>query len=112
MLIAVWNSESPLWLAVGSLLGCIFCYLWTQRQQRIWQQDKASLLQQAKDEAEALLSNAAQNAQSETQALMAKTENEINSLRSDLANKESRINERESLINRQLEGLVKQEQMV
>ena len=112
MLIAVWNSESPLWLVVGSLLGCIFCYLWTQRQQRIWQQDKASLLQQAKVDAEALLSSAKEDAQSESKALMAKTENEINSLRSELAHKESRLNERESLINRQLEGLVTQEQML
>jgi ribonuclease Y len=112
MLFAVWNSESLLWLAVGSLLGCIFCYLWTQRQQRIWQQDKASLLQQAKVDAEALLSSVKENAQSESQALLAKTETETNKLRSELTQQETRLNERESLINRQLEGLVKQEQML
>ena len=112
MLFAVWNTESLLWLAVGSLLGCILCYLWTQRQQRIWQQDKASLLQQATVEAGALLSNAKEQANSETQELKSKVENEINSHRSELAQKETRLNERESLINRQLEGLVTQEQML
>ncbi len=112
MLIAVLNTESLLWLAVGSLLGCIFCYLWTQRQQRIWQQDKASLLNQAKVEAEGLLSKAQEKAESESQALRSKVERESESIRSELSQKETRLNERESLINRQLEGLVKQEQML
>ena len=112
MLIAVWNPESLLWLAGGSLLGCILCYLWTQRQQRKWQQDKASLLHQAKVDAEALLSNAREKANSETSHLKSKVEKELAALRTDQSQKESRLNERESLINRQLEGLVTQEQML
>ena len=112
MLFAVWNSGSLLGLAVGSLLGCICCYFWTQRQQRICQQDRVSLLQQAKVDADNLLSSAKESAESKTLAMKSKAEDEIQSLRSEATHKETRLNERESLINRQLEGLVKQEQML
>ncbi|MDB4642815.1 ribonuclease Y, partial [Verrucomicrobia bacterium] len=112
MLFAVWNSGSLLELAVGSLLGCICCYFWTQRQQRICQQDRVSLLQQAKVDADDLLSSAKESAESKTLAMKLKAEDEIQSLRSEATHKETRLNERESLINRQLEGLVKQEQML
>jgi ribonuclease Y len=112
MLFAVWNSGSLLGLALGSLLGCICCYFWTQRQQRICQQDRVSLLQQAKVDADDLLSSAKESAESKILAMKAKAEDEIKSLRSEATQKETRLNERESLINRQLEGLVKQEQML
>ena len=112
MFIAVWNSSSLLWLAGGALLGCILSYLWNQHQQRKWNQDKSSLLRQAEADAAQLLSSANEQAKSESESLRQKVQQELNEQRNDFSQKESRLNERETLINRQLEGLVNQEKML
>ena len=112
MFIAAWNTSSLLWLAGGALLGCILSYLWNQNQQRKWQLDKTSLLRQAEADAAQLLSKANEQAKAETDSLRQRVQQELDTQRNDFSQKEARLNERETLINRQLEGLVNQEKML
>jgi ribonucrease Y len=112
MFIAVWSTGSLPWLAGGALFGCALCYFWMQRQQRQCQQDRASLLRQAEADAGLLLSEASERSALDAEAERTRLEEEIESARRETSQKESRLNERESLINRQLEGLVNQEQIL
>jgi len=93
----------------GALLGGLF-FRWKQRKlhaSRI--EEEKSLQEKVRREAEATLREARLAANEEALKLREQTEKSFTTRRRELSDLEQRLAERESLINRQLEGLVQRE---
>src|SRR5436190_13362249 len=93
----------------GALLGGLF-FRWKQRKLHASRVAEENALQEkARREAEATLREARLAANEEALKLREQTEKSLTTRRRELSDMEQRLAERESLINRQLEGLVQRE---
>jgi ribonuclease Y len=108
------SSSQAFWggafvLLAGALVGGLF-FRWKQRKLHaaLLAQEKA-LQEKARREAEATLREARLAANEEALKLREQTEKSFTTRRRELSDLEQRLAERESLINRQLEGLVQRE---
>src|SRR5882762_515798 len=109
ILLAQVHWEGTLLLLAGVLLGYWF-YHWKQSKLHTAQAvEGKSLLENARREAEAVLREARFAANEEALKLREQTEKSFGTRRRELTDFEQRLAERESLINRQLEGLVQRE---
>jgi ribonucrease Y len=109
MLAAKLFWEGALFLIAGVLLGFSFFRLKQRRLQASRAADEQSLLESARREAEAVLREARLAANEEALKLREQAEKAFGTRRRELTDLEQRLSERESLINRQLEGLVQRE---
>src|SRR5256886_14956956 len=109
MLAAQLFWEGALFLTAGVLLGYWF-FWWKQRKLRaIRVAEEKSLLESTHREAEAIMREVRLAANEEALKLREQTEKSFGTRRRELTDLEQRLAERESLINRQLEGLVQRE---
>src|SRR6266404_5348270 len=93
----------------GALLGGLF-FRWKQRKLHASRvEEEKSLQEKVRREAEATLREARLAANEEALKLREQTEKSFTTRRRELSDLEQRLAERESLINRQLEGLVQRE---
>src|SRR5438552_3544438 len=108
------SSSQAFWSAAfvflaGALLGGL-SFRWKQRKLRASRvAEEKSLQDKAQREAEATLREARLAANEEALKLREQTEKSFTTRRRELSDLEQRLAERESLINRQLEGLVQRE---
>jgi len=108
------SSSQALWggafvFLAGALLGAL-SFRWKQRKLRAsLAAEEKSLQEKARREAEATLREARLAANEEALKLREQTEKSFTTRRRELSDLEQRLAERESLINRQLEGLVQRE---
>ena len=103
----VW--QGALLALAGFLLGYLV-FIWKQRKlQTAHAEEEKSLLDSAQREAEAILREARLAANEEALKLRDQTEKSFGTRRRELVDLEQRLSERESLINRQLEGIVQRE---
>ena len=109
MLAAKLFWEGALLLVAGVLLGYSFFRLKERKLQAARAADEQSLLDSARREAEAVLREARLAANEEALKLREQAEKAFGTRRRELTDLEQRLSERESLINRQLEGLVQRE---
>src|SRR5207253_6644189 len=101
--------DGTLLLLAGVLLGYWF-YHWKQsRLHSVRAAEGKSLLESAHREVEAIMREARLAANEEALKLREQTEKSFGTRRRELSDFEQRLAERESLINRQLEGLVQRE---
>ena len=109
MLAAQLFWEGALFLTAGVVLGYWF-FRWKQRTLRATRvAEEKSVLESAHREVEAILREARLAANEEALKLREQTEKSFGTRRRELTDFEQRLAERESLINRQLEGLVQRE---
>src|SRR5437588_1919844 len=109
MLAAQLFWEGALFLTAGVLLGYWF-FWWKQRKLRaIRVAEEKSLLESTHREAEAIMREVRLAANEEALKLREQTEKSFGTRRRELTDLEQRLAERESLINRQLEGLAQRE---
>src|SRR6266536_2244556 len=108
------SSSQAFWVGAfaflaGALLGAV-SFRWKQRKLRASRAAEEKTLQEkARREAEATLREARLAANEEALKLREQTEKSFTTRRRELSDLEQRLAERESLINRQLEGLVQRE---
>jgi ribonuclease Y len=96
-------------LPCGALLGFGICH-WKQRRLRAARvTEEKTFLENARREAEAVLREARLAANEEALKLREQAEKSLGTRRRELTDMEQRLADRESLINRQLEGLVQRE---
>src|SRR6266480_3554148 len=104
---AVWGGAFV--FLTGALLGGLF-FLWKQRKLHASLIAEEKLLQEkVRREAEAIMREARLAANEEALKLREQTEKSFGTRRRELTDLEQRLAERESLINRQLEGVVQRE---
>lgn len=102
-------AEGTVWLVAGTALG-YWLWRWKERAlQKTHELQRQALLDAAQREADATTREARLAANEETLKLREQTEQSFAGRLKDISEAERRLNERESLINRQLEGLVLEE---
>src|SRR4030088_1839576 len=102
----VWQGAS--FLLGGVLLGYFFSR-WKEQRQRVQREDdQKSAFENTRREAKAVLRGAPLAANEEALNLREQAEKSFSARRRELIDLEQRLAERETLINRQLEGLVQQ----
>ena len=104
--------EGILFLAVGICVG-YYLYKWKYRHAAtVLELDRKSILDAAQREAEAVIREARLTANEELLKQKADAENALSVKRQEIQQIEQRLADRDSLINRQLEGLVQQERLL
>jgi len=109
MLLASVSWQEPLYLVAGAALGYWLCSWTWKLRRRDLEAEQKSILQSARREADALLREGRVAANEEALKLREQAEAAMSSRRREVGELESRLSDRESMINRQLEGLVRQE---
>jgi len=110
MLLAQFFWDSAVFLLVGAGLG-YWLFLWKERNQRAGRAaEQASVLDRARQEAEAIIREARLSANEKALQIREQAEKADQSLRQELGVLEHRLAERETLVNRQLEGLVQRQE--
>jgi ribonucrease Y len=110
MVLANFYLEDLFFLGVGVVFG-FWLYRW--RGQRIRQEkelEAATSLEDARRQSEVILREANARAEADCNKRRHELESSFDRRRQELASLESRLNERDQLINRQLEGLVQKEE--